>query len=120
MASGHQLGQWGEDVARLFLEMCGYRCLSQGFRRPGGELDLVVDRNGLLVFVEVKTRGPRTMEPPETWLTRRQLHLLRRMAGIWLAEHPGVRHRGFRFDVVAIVHGGDVRGSEIRHLTGVG
>lgn len=120
MATGHQLGQWGEDTARLFLEMCGYRCLSRGFRRPGGEIDLVVLRRGLLVFVEVKTRGPRSVDPPETWVSRRQLKLLRRMAGIWLAEHPGVRPRGFRFDVVAIVHGGDDRGSEIRHLIGVG
>jgi Holliday junction resolvase-like predicted endonuclease len=74
----------------------------------------------LVVFVEVKTRGPRSVDPPETWLTRRQLILLRRMAGIWMTENRGIRPRGFRFDVVAIVHGGDVRGSEIRHLTGVG
>ena len=120
MAPGHKLGQWGEDVARLFLEMCGYRCLDQGFRRPGGEIDLVMARRGLVVFVEVKTRGPRSTEPPETWVSRRQMNLLRRMARIWLSDHPVLGTGGYRFDVVAVVHGGDVRGSEVRHLMGVG
>ena len=120
MAAGHDLGRWGEDAARLFLEMCGYRCLDKGFRRPGGEIDLVMSRGPLLVFVEVKTRGPRAIEPPEAWLSRRQMNLLRRMARIWLGEHPGLGAGGYRFDVVGVVYGGDVTGSEIRHLTGVG
>ena len=120
MAQGHALGQWGEDAARLFLEMCGYRCLARSFRRPGGEIDLIMMRAGLVVFVEVKTRGPRAIGLPEAWLSRRQIGLLRRMARIWISENRGVRPRGYRFDVVAVLHGGEERGSEIRHLTGVG
>jgi Holliday junction resolvase-like predicted endonuclease len=56
----------------------------------------------------------------QTRVSRRQLANLRSVARIWIAENREVRARGFRFDVVAVVHGGEERGSEIRHLVGVG
>lgn len=120
MPVSHSLGNWGEDAARLFLELCGYRCLDCRWRRPGGEIDLVVQRESMLVFVEVKTRGARSPAAPEAWVSRRQLGRLRRMARLWIFEHPGCRSRGYRFDVVAVVYGGSEGGSEIRHLVGVG
>lgn len=120
MPEKHALGKWGEDAACRFLEMCGYRCLDRRYRRPGGEIDLVLAREGILVFVEVKTRGPRCPVPPEAWVTRTKLGRMRRLARIWLSEHPGPTWRSYRFDVVAVVYGGRDRGSEIRHLTGVG
>lgn len=120
MAQGHHLGRWGEAVARSFLEFRGYRCLAQGYRRPGGELDLVVVRGDLLVFVEVKTRGPGAPAAPEAWVTARKLGLLRRMARLWLSENPQPQVREYRFDVVAITTGGQDRGAVLRHLTGVG
>jgi putative endonuclease len=120
MARGHRLGRWGEAVARSFLEACGYRCLAQGYRRPGGELDLVVGKGDLLVFVEVKTRGPGALAAPEAWVTGRKLRLLKRMARLWLSENPQPHVREFRFDVVAITTGGRGRGAVLRHLTGIG
>ena len=119
MPIGHRLGEWGEDTACLFLERCGYRCLDRRYRRPGGEIDLVLTRDEILVFVEVKTRGPACPVPPEEWVSRGQLGRLRRLARNWVAEHPGCLWRSIRFDVVAVIYGGRDRGSEIRHLTGV-
>jgi putative endonuclease len=77
-------------------------------------------RGGVLVFVEVKTRGPGAPAEPEAWVTPRKLALLRRMARLWLQEHhpPGVRE--IRFDVVAISTAGRDAGAVLRHLTGVG
>lgn len=120
MSKQYSLGEWGEDAARQFLEMCGYQCLHRRFRRPGGEIDLVLVRDGMVVFVEVKTRGSRCPVPPEVLVTPRQRGRLRRMARIWLSEHHDPAWRGYRFDVVAVVHGGSEGGSEIRHLVGVG
>jgi len=57
MSANHSLGKWGEEAARQFLETCGYRCLDHRFRRPGGEIDLVMTHRQMVVFVEVKTRG---------------------------------------------------------------
>jgi len=120
MTEKHSLGKWGEDAACQFLEMCGYKCLDRRFRRPGGEVDLIFSRDGMVIFVEVKTRGPRCPVPPEVLVTRHQLARLRRMARIWMAEHHDPATRGYRFDVVAIAYGGNEGGSELRHIVGVG
>jgi putative endonuclease len=120
MPANHELGKWGEDAARQFLELCGYRCLDLRFRRPGGEIDLIMSHRSMVVFVEVKTRGPRCPVPPEAWVTPFQLRRLRRLALVWLHEHRGTTWRGVRFDVVAVRYGGNEGGSEIRHLVGVG
>jgi putative endonuclease len=119
MAYGHELGRWGESLAWHFLQNCGYELLGRGFRRAGGEIDLVVRRQGWLVFVEVKTRNSGCPAPPEAWVTRRKLFLLRRMARIWLLENPGSNHQGVRFDVIGIEFGGEGRGCVLRHLRGV-
>ncbi len=120
MSNSHRLGQWGEHVARVFLELCGYRCVDQRYRRPGGEIDLILRQGSTLVFVEVKTRGPGSLAPAEAWLTRAQQRRLRKLALHWLSEHRGQAPGDLRFDVVAVEFEGTDSGASVRHLAGVG
>jgi len=102
------------------LEQCGYICVDRRYRRCGGEIDLVVRKGGTLVFVEVKTRGPDALAPPEAWFSVHQMRRLRRLALQWLSEHQAGAHGDLRFDVVAVQFGGADQGASIRHLVGVG
>jgi putative endonuclease len=120
MGQAHRLGEWGENAARVFLELCGYHCLDQRYRRPGGEIDLVMRQGSTLVFVEVKTRRGNSLAPAEAWLGAGQLRRLRRMALLWLADHEGQAPGDLRFDVVAVELAGPQAGASIRHLAGVG
>ena len=120
MSEGHSLGEWGEAMALGFLQRCGYRCLDRRFRRPGGEIDLVMLRGDLLVFVEVKTRGRGSPAAAEFWVQPRQIQRLRRMARIWMHTNGGCPPAGCRFDVVAIDFSGEEEGLTLRHLAGVG
>ena len=56
MTSRRSLGDFGERVARAHLEAKGYRILTTGFRTREGEVDIVAERDGVVIFVEVKTR----------------------------------------------------------------
>jgi len=49
-------GKWGESLAADYLVEKGYTLVVTNFRTPDGEIDLVVQKDGELVFVEVKTR----------------------------------------------------------------
>lgn len=120
MSKSHRLGQWGENTARVFLELCGYRCVGQRYRRPGGEIDLIMREGTTLVFVEVKTRGAGSLAPADAWLSQGQLRRLRRTALQWLTEHEGQAPGDLRFDLVAIEYGGAGEGGSIHHLTGIG
>ena len=50
-------GGRGERAAAQYLRKRGYRILAKNFLVPGGEADLVAEKDGLLVVVEVKTRS---------------------------------------------------------------
>ena len=119
MASGHQLGRWGESIAQGFLEQCGYVCLQHQYRRPGGEIDLIMEKNGRLLIVEVKTRGRHCRVPAEAWVDARKLGRLRKLARQWMFEHPEQKYSEVRFDVVALNFQGENKGFELRHFTAV-
>src|SRR5574338_1008529 len=51
-----QLGREGESLAERFLRSRGYQIVARNVRSPSGELDLIADDGGVLVFVEVKAR----------------------------------------------------------------
>jgi putative endonuclease len=112
-------GRWGEDLARAFLEQCGFVCRAARYRAPGGEIDLVMARGPLLVFVEVKVRGARRRGAPEAAVSPAKLMRLRRAARHYLYRYPSGEAWELRFDVVAIDHAGEGRGLVLRHLAGV-
>jgi putative endonuclease len=115
MTRARQLvGTLGEQAAAASLESQGYTILHRNYRCRGGELDIICERNGVLVFCEVKTRTSTFFGLPEeavTWDKRRRL---RKLALEYL-QREGRRARTLRFDVisVALTNG---RVGELRHL----
>lgn len=119
MEHRQRLGRAGESLARVYLEACGFRCLAARHRTRWGEIDLVMRRSDLIVFVEVKTRAGSGCSRPEAAVTARKLARLRRLAAAWLAEGGGAGARVYRFDVVAVTLAGEGRGCRLVHFAGV-
>jgi len=94
------LGALGESLAARELERRGYRVLARNWRCPAGEMDLIAERGGALVFVEVRTRRGRERGTPEESLTPRKQARLIEVAQAYLEEHAV--DRDWRIDVVAI------------------
>ena len=117
--SGHSLGRLGEELACIFLRACGYHCLATRYRKPGGEIDLVMRRGSVVVFVEVKSRSPSGCGTPEEAVHRAQLVRLRHLARLYLHEHPVPGATVIRFDVVAVTFAGEGDGCRLCHYTSV-
>ncbi len=101
MASKKGLGQWGEALAADYLKQLGYAILERNVRTPYGEIDLIAQDSGELVFVEVKTRASSSLGPPEIAITsRKQEHILS-AAQAYLQSHPHLEGN-WRVDVIAI------------------
>ena len=115
--TGNALGAAGETRAAEHLTADGYRVLARNARVGGVEVDLVVARGPLLVFVEVKTRRSRRAGLPEESVDARKQERLRRAALAWLhdPERPAPRGARVRFDVIACEVDGAGQWS-VRHL----
>jgi len=96
------LGRAGEDQAARFLETRGYRIVARNVRADRVEIDLIVRRADLLVFVEVKSRRASRHGYAAEAVDERKQRRLRRGAHAWLATNPteARRTRRRRFDVV--------------------
>ncbi len=95
------LGKWGEDLAVGRLESMGYRVLERNYRCPLGEIDLVAEDAGCLVFVEIKTRqGGSTGEAKAAVTLRKQRQITR--AALYYLKAKGRIGMRARFDVVAV------------------
>jgi putative endonuclease len=114
LADKKLLGQWGEKRCEKFLRRKGFKTLARNFRCKTGELDLVVvDTDGSLVFVEVKTRANEDFSPSESAITSAKKTRMLRAARYFLSTHQ-IEDRPFRFDVVTIVLSDKGR-PQIRH-----
>jgi putative endonuclease len=81
----------------------GLKTLARNFRCKTGEIDRVmIDTDGTLVFVEVKTRANEDFGPSESAVTSAKKARMLRAARFFLATHQ-IEDRPFRFDVVTIV-----------------
>lgn len=98
------LGRYGEDLAAEHLLASGFTVLERNWRCRDGELDLVVrDRDGTLVFVEVKTRSGTGFGGPAEAVDRRKAAKVRQVACRWLAERRPPGSADLRFDVVSVL-----------------
>lgn len=98
------LGRYGEDLAEQHLLAAGLSVLDRNWRCREGELDLVCrDRDGTLVFVEVKTRSGTGFGEPAEAVGSRKAAKVRQVACRWLIERRPPGGADLRFDVVSVV-----------------
>ena len=98
------LGRYGEELAADFLQSHGMDVLARNWRCSEGELDLVLrDRDGTVVFCEVKTRAGTGFGEPAEAVGRVKARKLRVLACRWLLEHRPPGSAEIRFDVVSVV-----------------
>ena len=110
------LGTAGEQLARRHLEQRGYRFVAANWRRPYGELDLIMRDGNVLVFVEVKTRRGERLVTAEESLTPAQARRLLRGAQFFLAERVELASFFWRIDLVAITLGPTGVVSRLTHI----
>jgi putative endonuclease len=99
--STYQKGRKGEEKAAAFLRLKGYRIIERNYRVGQGEIDLIVQRGGRLVFVEVKTRRGKAQGSPLEAVSPHKVKRLCSAAAFYLAQHARAP-RDCRFDVVTI------------------
>jgi putative endonuclease len=95
------LGAKGEDAAADAYRSRGYRIVARNWRCRLGEIDLVAERGGVLVFCEVKSRRGVAFGDGYEAVSWRKQARLRALAEAFLQSH-GSRPQAVRFDVASV------------------
>lgn len=112
MAEHNLLGKEGEDEAAAYLVRHGYDILQRNWRYRKLELDIIAQKDGQLIIVEVKTRRNEEFGKPDEAVTYRKIRRIVSATDVYLKrfdiDYP------VRFDVISIV--GDKAPFQIEHI----
>lgn len=108
-------GKAGEELAAAYFIREGYSVVHRNYTVRGGELDLVAEKDGVLVIAEVKTRGSLRYGTGGEAVNPRKIQRLVSAAQRFLYEYrdaPYVQNHTVRFDVIEI----DTQSGNLRHI----
>ena len=96
-----QTGAWGEQQAAYYLREKGYVILERDWHSGHRDIDIIAEKDGCIVFVEVKTRRSKDFVSPEQAVDYQKQHNLLRA----INHYIGYRHLegAWRFDVISVV-----------------
>jgi putative endonuclease len=106
------LGREGEDAAARHLQERGYAILRRNFhvgRSP--EIDIVARKDGMVCFVEVKSRSSDRFGAPSEAVTAGKAARIKKAAALYAGLH-GAPEASYRFDVVEV----DANTGSVRHI----
>ncbi|MTG97561.1 endonuclease [Myroides sp. BIT-d1] len=92
MAEHNELGKLGEELAVEYLE--------RNWRFQDKEIDIIALYNGVLVFIEVKTRSSLEFGLPQEFVKRHKIKRLLTAADAYIELNS--REEEVRFDIIAI------------------
>jgi putative endonuclease len=94
-------GRQGEELAAKYLKDKGYKIIEKNFRKGYGEIDIIAIKDGVLVFIEVKTRTTRLFGGALEAIAYRKLKSLIKTAQYYKILHPKLPE-SLRIDAILI------------------
>ena len=110
-----EIGVFGEDAACEYLEDNDYEILERNFSLKTGEIDIIAEKDGCTVFVEVKTRKNNLYGEPSEAVNWKKREHIRRTALLYIDSLDV----DMRFDVIEVFYrsgGNSLEVSKINHI----
>ena len=95
------VGRIGENLAVSHLEKKDYSILERNYRFGHGEIDIIAEKDNMLIFIEVKTKKHGDFGDPINWIKRSKQLQIGRIARSYLYER-NITDRDCRFDVILV------------------
>jgi putative endonuclease len=101
MATHNDLGKKAEDLAVEYLQKNSYKILVRNFRFQKAEIDIIAEKENLIVVVEVKARSTDAFMLPQEAVTKTKIKLIVSAANRYLEEFN--KNQEVRFDIIAVL-----------------
>lgn len=100
--STKSVGDGGERKAAAFLADAGYSIVGRNWRTRRGEIDIIAEKDDVLVFVEVKTLPSGNLETLSHELNDRKQRRVVETAQYFLLSNRKYSNSRVRFDVLVV------------------
>lgn len=100
MFTNIETGKKGEDLAKAYFLLKGYKILAMNWRYGSHELDIIACHNGFVHFIEVKTRTGKMYGYPDDNVTKKKIQSMMCAAEAWLVRNP--KWKRIQYDILAI------------------
>lgn len=101
MNKSHQLGQYGESLARQYLTQSDFQILETNWRWQKAEIDIIALQDQTIIFVEVKTRRSERFGQPSEFVSVKKQDLMKEAAEAFLEINA--MENEIRFDIISII-----------------
>ncbi|MFN4364640.1 YraN family protein [Chryseobacterium hispalense] len=101
MAQHNDLGKKAEDLAAEFLLKNGYKILARNFRHQKAEIDIIAEKDNLIIICEVKARSTDVFNLPQESVNKKKIKLLVLAADYYLQEFNVMKE--VRFDIISVL-----------------
>lgn len=101
MADHNDLGKKAEDLAADFLLKNGYKILIRNFRFQKAEIDIIAEKDNLIIITEVKARSTDAFLLPQEAVNKRKISLIVSAANHYLEEFN--KNQEVRFDIISVL-----------------
>ena len=115
-----EFGSFAEGLAEKFLKDRGYKILDRNYRKPWGEVDIIAQKNGIVIFVEVKASdspAPKGFEP-EKRVNGDKLKMIKRAAQTYI-QQKNLDNKSWQIDIIAIELNKDKTVAKITHFKNI-
>ena len=94
-------GRYGEELARAYLEKASYQIITTNWHCPLGEIDIIAQKDNILVFVEVRSRHAENTEASFESVNTRKQTKLAALASDYIDTHH-LDDTTWRIDVIGV------------------
>ncbi|WP_106917793.1 YraN family protein [Chryseobacterium aurantiacum] len=101
MADHNDFGKKAEDMAADYLQKNGYKVIGRNFRFQKAEIDIIAEKEDLIIIVEVKARSTDAFMLPQEAVTRTKIKSIVTAANHYLEETE--KQNEVRFDIISVL-----------------
>lgn len=101
MAQHNELGKIGEELAAQHLLAKGYKIHIRNYQFERAEVDIIAEKDSMMVCVEVKTRNSDFFGDPQSFVTPSKIKQIVKAMNAYLEENDIALET--RFDIIAVL-----------------
>lgn len=115
-----EFGSYAERIAEKFLNSRNYKILDRNYRKPWGEVDIIAEKDEIIIFVEVKASDKPALKgfEPEKRVNTNKIKRIKRAAQTYIQQN-NFDDISWQIDLIAIEFNQEKKTAKVTHFKNI-